>query len=226
MTIYYGLSAIRPWDDGITVSRHLVTGYDVDDDPLSLGLVRDQHLRVTNGGNEDGYIDHLINVSLRTAQRRTQRRILRETWKLHLSAFPWGRIELPYPPLIEVSSVTYLDDDGDEQTLDADEYIVTAPQGPEAGRGHIRLVDGGTWPTAATRQDAVRVTFRCGYVDTSVSPEVVDVPVELNHARLLVITDLYENRGSQNVGAGVSVSHNLMTANELFEAYRDRTVAG
>lgn len=217
---------VLAWDYGIPQNRVRVTKYDADDDPLTLGMVRDQHLRVTNDGHEDGYIESLITTSLVMAQRHTQRRILPETWRLELSAFPASHIELPYPPLLEVDSIVYIDGAGDEITIDADEYIVQAPYGPEAQRGTIRLVDGGAWPTPATRDDAVRVTFRCGYVDTSVSPEVIDVPEEITHGRLLAITDLYEHRSSQNVGAGVSVSHNIHTARQLWDGYRDRTAAG
>ena len=224
MTTLYAASL--PWDNGLRVSRRLVTKYDADLDPLTLGFVRDQHVRITNDGHEDGYVESLIAASLSRAQRLTQRRILPETWAIYVSGFPSGHIELPYPPLIEVVSVKYYDEDGMLTTLDEDEYIVDAPSGPEAVRGTIRLVDGGSWPTPATRSDAVQVTFRCGYVDPTVSPEQVDVPAELTHARMLVVTDMYENRSSQNVGAGVAVSSNLITADAIFESYRDRTVAG
>lgn len=218
--------SVRPWDDGLTVSRQLVTGYATSDDPVLLADVRDDHLRVTNSSAEDRYIESLIPVSLRMAQRRTQRRILPETWRLLLSGFPCERIELPYPPLVDVTHVKYYDDDGVLQTFDADNYIVDAPWGPEAARGSIRLVDGGTWPTPATRADAVQVTFRCGYLDTTVSPEAVAVPVDITHARLLVIKDLYENRGISFVGPGNVVSKAEITANEIWDSYRDRTVGG
>ncbi len=225
MTTLYS-STPRPWDYGIRVSRRPVTKYDPELDPLTLGMVRDQHLRVTNDGHEDGYIESLIRVSLRMAQRRTQRRILPETWAIDVSGFPSCHIELPFPPLIEVVSVAYYDGDGVLTTMDADGYVVDAPSGHEAVRGTIRLVDGASWPTPGTRPDAVQVTFRTGYVDPTVSPEAVDVPEDITQGRLLVIKDLYENRGSQNVGAGVSVSHNINTANELWDGYRDRTVGG
>lgn len=216
----------RKWDDGIRVSRRLVTGYDADDDPLELTAVRDDHLRVTNGGREDDYIQSLIDTSLRMCQSYTQRRILPETWKLHLSAFPWGAIELPYPPLIEVTSIQYYDGDGDLTTLDADDYFVDAPAGPEAVRGWVRLIDGVSWPSSTTREDAVQVTFRTGYVTPGASPETVDVPRDITHGRLLIVKDLYENRGISFVGPGNVVSKAQITAESIWNTYRDRTVAG
>lgn len=214
------------WDYGIPQNRVRVTAYDPDDDPLVLEDVRDDHLRVTNGSREDAYIQTLITTSLLMAQRQTQRRILPERWRLELSEFPSSHIELPYPPLLEVTSVAYVDDAGDEHTVDADEYVVTAPYGPEAQRGTIRLVHGGSWPSPAIRPDAVRVTFRCGYVDTSVSPEVIDVPQDITHGRLLVIKDLYENRGISFVGPGNVVSKAEITAHDIWYGYRDKTAAG
>jgi len=225
MTTWWASSA-EPWDTGLRVVRQQVTPYDADDDPVVLQSVRDDHLRVTNDSREDRYIQSLITTSLLMAQRRTQRRLLRETWKLVMSGFPSAHIELPYPPLIAVTSITYIDSEGDTQTMDADEYEVDAPIGPEAVRGRVRLVDGGVWPTPASVSNAVTVTFRTGYVTPGVSPETVDVPADITHARLLVIKDLYEHRGISFVGAGNVVSKAEITANDIWDHYRDRTVSG
>lgn len=204
------------------MSLHQVTAYDPQDDPLTVEFVRNQHLKVTNGSYEDEYIEHLIADSLQQAQHHTARTILPETWRLELCEFPVsGVIELPYPPLIEVVGVAYIDGAGDEQTVSADVYQVTRPYGPRAHRGSVRLLDGQAWPTAAVRPDAVRVTFRCGYVDGSVSPEVINVPASITHGRLLLITDQYEHRSSATVGAGNTIALNVQNAQMKFKAYRD-----
>jgi len=213
------------WQDWLSGPPRRVTKYDSADDPLTLESVRDNHLRVTSGNVENDYINTLIEASLDMAQRETQRRILPETWKLVLRGFPWC-IEPPFPPLIEVTSIQYYDEDGALQTLATSVYRVTTTFGPEAGRGLIELADGESWPETAARPDAVQVTFRCGYVDSSVSPEAVDVPALLNQARLLVIKDLYESRGSAAVGVGVGVTPNVITAQRIFWSYRDPSAAG
>jgi len=207
------------------MSLHQVTPYDADDDPLTLDSVRDDHLRSPNGSAEDTYIQSLIDVSLGIAQQETQRTILPETWRLDLDGFPFC-IELPLPPLIEVVSIQYYDEDDALQTVDAADYTVTAPFGPTAEAGYIELVDGESWPTTAVRPDAVKVTFRCGYVDGSVSPESVAVPAMVTHARLLIVKDLYEHRGSSSVGVGTSVTPNILTAQKLLWPFRIHTAAG
>lgn len=206
----------------MTVSRHQVTAYSCDDDPLTVGFVKNQHLRAVNGSYEDGYIESLIAASLLEAQHQTERTILPETWRLDLSEFPsCGVVYLPFPPLIEVTSVVNVDADGVETTVDADVYEVVTPYGPRAHRGCVRLSDGQSWPTTATRSDAIRITFRCGYVDGSVSPEVISVPAPITHARLLLITDLYEHRSSATVGAGNTIALNVQNASVVFKRYRD-----
>ena len=214
------------WDHGIAVSRVRVTPYDADDDPITLADVRDEHLRVTNDGHEDDYIASLMTVSLEMAQEETQSRILPETWRLDLSAAPCGAfIELPFPPLLEVEHVKYYSG-GTLQTLSTDAYHVVIPAGSKPQRGRVQLVDGGAWPSVDIRPDAIQVTFRCGYADTSVSPEVVNVPRAITHGRLLVIKDLYENRGVSFVGPGNVVSPAAITAKSIWALYRDRSVAG
>lgn len=202
----------------MTSILRLVTPYDEDDDPLTIGLVRDGHLRVTNGSVEDGYIQTLIQTSLDIAQAKTQRRILRETWAELFCAFD---VEMPlsYAPLIEVESVQYVDPDGVTQTLATSVYDVVTTRGPFAQRGMIRLAEGQSWPSTQVRPDAVTVTYRTGYV-TAGSPEEVSVPVALNRARLLIIKDLYESRGSKTLGTGVSETANSVTADGIFWDYR------
>lgn len=201
-----------------------VTAYDEDDDPVTLDSVRDDHLRVSNGTVEDDYLMSLIRASLGMAQRKTQTRILPETHRLDLSGFPYC-IKPPYPPLISVVSIEYYDADNVLQTLDTDVYTVEAPFGSQPPeRGSIKLADGQSWPDTFARPDAVKITFRCGYATGS--PEFVEVPHEITHARLLIIADLYEHRGSATVGVGTSVTPNVIRAEEMLFGYRDLTAAG
>ena len=66
-----------------------------------------------------------------------------------------GVIRLPYPPLISVLSVKYLDARGIEQTLDPASYRVNETS--------LMLSPGETWPATNAAVDAVRVRFRAGY---------------------------------------------------------------
>lgn len=70
-----------------------------------------------------------------------------------------GVIHLPYPPLISVVSVKYLDANGNEQTLDPEVYRVNETS--------LMLNAGEGWPSTGGFDDAVRVRFKAGYNGTS-----------------------------------------------------------
>lgn len=94
----------------------------------------------------------------------------------------WSRaceaVALPFPPIISVTSVKYLDTSGVEQTIDPGEYELT-------GGSMLRPVYSGTWPTVRSQADAVRIVYQAG------SPEV---PAAIVAAVLLIVGDLYQNR--------------------------------
>lgn len=66
-----------------------------------------------------------------------------------------GVIRFPYPPLIDVVSVKYLDAEGVEQTLDPAAYRINETS--------LMLRPGGSWPSTGAFPDAVRVRFKAGY---------------------------------------------------------------
>lgn len=125
------------------------------------------------------------------------RALVEQTLELVLDRFPCGKIELPYPPLIDVVSVKYIDIDGEEQTL-------TAPSGSPASGGDYRVVAdaepgyiepayGTSWP--ATRGSAaVRIRFSAGYG----APD--DVPNRIKEYMLHQIAYGYEYRESASMG--------------------------
>lgn len=99
--------------------------------------------------------------------------------ELHLDGFyTAGRatIDLPYPPLLEIVSVTY--DDG----LGANHTVAPASYGVLAGRAAYPKV-GYTWPAAT----AARVRYRAGHVDRA--------PAPVRHATLMMVSRLYASRG-------------------------------
>jgi len=132
------------------------------------------------------------------------RALIDQTWDFYLDEFPSDctgdlSIELPLPPLIEVVGLFYSDDDGNETQLTADtDFIVDSVSEP------ARLVPVSSWPTEGDRPNAVRVRFRAGYIDASVSPAEDAVPFAIKAAELLHVGDLYRNREIQVVGETVA----------------------
>jgi uncharacterized phiE125 gp8 family phage protein len=143
-------------------------------------------------------------------ETQTRRQLVTATWKLSLDRFPgcnewcnhagehvccsssqerWHRsrgIELPVPPLQSVTSITYVDSNGDTQTLATDQYQVDALSTP----GRVLPAYGVSWPTTRCQANAVNITFVAGYGLAAA------VPATAKHAIKLLLSHWYENRES------------------------------
>jgi uncharacterized phiE125 gp8 family phage protein len=154
----------------LVTATHLIEG--PAQEPLSQDLVKLQRRLSLNSHSLNRLIDVWIRSAREYFEEQTGRQCITATWEYWLSALPYGGIiELPRPPLQSVTSVTYLDTAGEEQTLDADTYTVEAPAGSHAARGRVVLNSGGSWPTTIDDgRFAVKVRFVAGY---STEPEQV-----------------------------------------------------
>lgn len=182
-------------------------------EPLEVEFVRDWHLRVASGSAEDDYLLQLIKAARRAGERITRRSFHPQTWALVLDAFPTWEIVVPRPPLRSVTSITYLDEDGVEQTLQGSPlgYTVSTPSGPYAKYGRIRPAYGETWPATRAQQGAVTVTFEAGY-------DVDGVPEDILQGMLLTVGEFYKQR-SESVHA-FNQNPALIRARDLFMGYR------
>jgi len=109
------------------------------------------------------------------------------------------------PPAHPAPVVTYMDVDGDMQTMDPTIYDVFANK--------ITLLPGEFWPRAAARrQDVIRVDYWCGYSET---PE--GVPAKLRQAIKFLANWWHENR----LAVGTEPTTEVMfTLNSLLAEYR------
>lgn len=209
------------WDDGICWHLEQVEAPDLaDGDTLSLAFIRDDFLRGVNGAAEDDYLTRVRKVSYRAAERGTWRAHLPQTWAWVGDGFPRcgdGRIVLPKPPLQSVTSITYIDEDGTEQTLlgSPEEFQVVAPSGEKAAKGYVRPLYNEAWPSTRRMPEAVRVEFVCGYPLVG-SPAVADVPEDIDHGRLLLIGEMYKNRSESVSGLNPA----FMRAKDIWLEYR------
>lgn len=168
--------------------------------------------------------DTIIDLYIQAAESVTDgpsgflgRALVEQTWDLYLDAFPCergGEIRLPLPPAISVDGVFYLDGAGAEQPLDPAAYQVDLVGEP----ARILPASSGSWPTAKTAANAVRVRFTAGYLDTSVSYAEVAVPGAIRAAILIHVADLYRNRGSVTPGLPTAVLP--WSAVQLLRPYR------
>ena len=143
------------------------------------------HLRVDITEDND-YIDSLVTVARQYCEGFQARKYITQTLELTLDRFPSGAIELPYPPLISVTSVKYTNSAGTETTMtETDEYLVDS----DSNVGHVYRPYNVLWPTfTPAPRNAVRVRYVAGYGGAS------DVPTIIKQAMLLIVGHLYENR--------------------------------
>lgn len=162
-------------------------------DPLQLSFVREQHLRSPNGSAEDEFIRHCMRVSYREAERVTWRSLIPQGRTMVMDRFPCGSIELPYPNLLSVDSIDYIDTDGVDGQLSGSPamFLTSAPSGEKAAAGYVTPLYGETWPSTRFQANAVRVNFQSGY---PIVNGVAQIPEDITHGRLLVIGELYKQR--------------------------------
>lgn len=94
-----------------------------------------------------------------------------------------GDIVLPFPPVVDIVSVSYLTAGGATAVL--------APTGYELFGNQLSTAWNASWPATASRREAVRVQYRAGY-------DVV--PYAIRAAILLMVGDLYANRETAVTG--------------------------
>lgn len=187
------------------------------------------HVRIDT---DDPVMNTLIAASRGWVEARLQRALTTQTWVLTLDAFPlacraeyqseyrWrthdghryirlGEIRLPWPNLLAVSSVQYVDTNGNTQTLSSSNYIVDTGNLP----GSIVPSYGTWWPSTRYQPNAVTITYTAGF-----GPVASDVPVEIKQAMLLVCGDLYRNREAQAISSGVTIAENP-AVNALLSRY-------
>jgi uncharacterized phiE125 gp8 family phage protein len=147
------------------------------------------HLRVDHN-DEDSKIAALLLAA--TAQfdgpeGRLRKAIMPQTWETAFDAFT-NELKLPLGPLLSVVSVTYVDGDGAEQTVSSNDYEIDR-YSPDAW-----VVTSGSWPSAMTTINAVKVRWIAGMspVDAPVCPPDLQAAVKLKLAELYDGSDFAE----------------------------------
>jgi uncharacterized phiE125 gp8 family phage protein len=204
-------------------------------EPLTLNEAR-LHLRLIAAPTdmtplpEDAYVTALITAARQGAEHITGRALMLQTLELALDEFrdadePCRRLQgphsyrvtLPRPPLVSITSVTYIDQDGASQTLPV--YDVLNPVAHayqlDSYSQPARIVPayGTCWPAIRCQPNAVVVRYQAGYANSAA------VPQEIKNWMLLRIGALYENRESVAVDMRV-VMVEMPFVDSLLDPYR------
>ena len=150
------------------------------------------HLRVEN--DEDmPYLDEIERAAREYIENLLGRKLITQTWKVYYSSWPADNIfEIPYGQLQSVSSITYMDTDGNSNTLVADIYDVDTASEP----GKVVLAYNQSWPSVSLYPtNPISIEFTCGYGDRGSA-----VPSMIRHAAKILAGHLYENREASITG--------------------------
>lgn len=171
---------------------------------VSLAAVK-AHLRVDHSEE-----DELIEAYMVAAEQRleglygiTGRAFRPQRYRVSFGRFG-PSLCLPFPPTISVDALTYLDNNGDEQSFaQAGNWRVIGIGSP---RGAVIVPeDGVSWPSlyATPDPDLVRVEFTAGY-QSATSPGDDLVPAQIKHAVKMIVADWYEHRTSSVIGTSAA----------------------
>ena len=156
--------------------------------PVTLDEVK-AHLRETKATEDADIMSKLRTVvgQLDGPEGLLNRALVSQTLELTVDRF-WGRtLELPLPPMVSVTSIAYLDADGDSQTLATSEYRVLNTATPTE-QGRIELAFGSSWPSTRDVEQAVTITYVAGYGARNAVPEYI------RHLILVMVKLLYDGR--------------------------------
>lgn len=113
-----------------------------------------------DGDEEDTILTASIVAVREAMELYLGRALIEQTIKLSMDFWPGEEVELPMPPLISVTEVVTLDEDGTETEYDSDNYYVDTFSTP----GRLILKQGVTPPTNTERYyGGYRIEYKAGY---------------------------------------------------------------
>ena len=140
-------------------------------EPISLAEAK-LHLRVDTT-DDDVLISSLVKAAREYCEKFQNRSYVAQVVTLKLDQFTASDyIELPLAPLISVSSISYVDNNGATQTFSSSNYSVDVFSEP----GRITLGYNKTWPSDCRGYyDDLTITYVAGYANTFTAVAGTDV---------------------------------------------------
>lgn len=161
--------------------------------PVTLDEAK-QQLRV-DGDDEDEIIERMIAAATELCEKETNTILASASMIYTQKTWPWGaycEIQLPVMPIRDVESVTYIDEDGVEQTVAPENYTLNEDDGT------IIFSKSYNYPTLKHTRNAVRVYFDAGYDPPEQTGSGDDpslkCPEIARQAILLTLGNWYANR--------------------------------
>lgn len=145
---------------------------------------------------DDTFLDELIVRATAHVETITSRKLISQTWRGYLDAWPasGGPIELPFGRVTSITRFNWLGDDAIDHVMsEPTEYVASLA-------GYFpKVVPVTSWPSGALFVvDPIRIEFVAGFGPASA------VPADLKQAILLLAAHWYKNREIARIGNIVS----------------------
>ena len=148
---------------------------------------------------DDAFLAGLIPAARQAIEAYTGRALVEKILVDRRDCFPCHRvITLEQPPLQEVTSISYVDSDGEDQTLSDELYTVDIYSAP----GRIVLNELESWPSTKSVPNAVTITYVAGY--DHISTGDYRLPESLRDAMRFLIAHWFSNREPYMSGGGIA----------------------
>lgn len=166
-------------------------------EPVPLEVFK-AHYRIDDA-DEDALIAEKLRQARELVEQMANRQLITSTYTYQIDGFPTGTsdlIQLPGGTLQSVTSISYVDGNGDTQTWGSSNYDVDTRHVP----GRIGLAYNRTWPTIRDWGLPVTITYVAGYGDNP-----ADVPEALRGAIEMIAAELLEHREESVTGASIAM---------------------
>lgn len=158
-------------------------------EPVSLEQAK-KHLNLQGViDDNDDMIQSIITAAREMAEGKLNRTLVQR--QLEVASSSWASIPLRKPPFVQVDSVSYIDAEGFEQTLEPESISVSTRTEP--ARVSLSPAFRQYAPQLAHQEEAVIVRYTAGYAPG-------EVPAPIIQWMLLAIGAIYENREAVTAG--------------------------
>ena len=190
------------------------------------------NLRIaSNDSTHDTQIEICRDASISVAKEYLQKSLMNRTLKLSLDNIPFSdsilpnqegittgpfleyrqrSVNLPFSPLVSVSSVKTFDDSDNETTMASSRYYVDTA----SNYGRVVLRTGETWDDMLRVANAIEITYVAGYGSIATS-----VPAGIRQGIIVLASHYFENADMVIKGEGNSVIPTLV--NSLWKPFRN-----
>jgi len=154
-------------------------------EPVTLAELK-EHLRITDT-DEDTLITSLIKVARQWAENYENKAYMTKTITAHYDDFA-DELKLPVTPALAITSISYIDVNGDSQDLDSGLYELDNYSVPS----YIYPSYGSSYPSVRDEPNAITVIYTAGYSATADDATAIHERVKASIK--LLAAHLYENR--------------------------------